>query len=105
LLTKTAMQERSGLPHPPARPQIDTMAQPAVDLDALRKLSVAERIQLVADLWDSIALEAPDDAFPMSPALAAELDRRMAELDEERVQPLSWEEVRKQILHGTLGKP
>ena len=35
--------------------QIAAMGEPAMDLKALRRLSVSERIQLVEDLWDSIA--------------------------------------------------
>jgi putative addiction module component (TIGR02574 family) len=45
-----------------------------------RSLSVAERLQLVEDLWESIAEEAPDEALPLTPELAAELDRRLADL-------------------------
>jgi putative addiction module component (TIGR02574 family) len=55
------------------------MTSPAVDLESLRRLSVAERLQLVEDLWDSIAQDAPDEALPLTPELAAELDRRIAE--------------------------
>jgi len=80
------------------------MAPPGVDLDALLQLSVAERIQLVEDLWDSIALEAPDEAFPMSPGLAAELDRRLADVRAGNPGALTWEDVRDRILRGTLGK-
>ncbi len=79
------------------------MAHPAVDLNALRQLSVAERLQLVEDLWDSIALEAPDDGFPMSPALAAELDRQLADAEAHSEAGLPWDEVRKRIVEGTLG--
>ena len=69
------------------------MATPAYDLDALLHLSVAERLQLVADLWDSIASEAPDDAFPIDAALAAELDRRVAEHERNPDAADSWDEV------------
>jgi len=73
------------------------MAKRAVDLEALRRLPVAERLQLVEELWDSIAAEAPDDAFPITPEVAAELDRRLAEhrADPDATRP--WEEVRAEI--------
>ena len=78
------------------------MAESAVDLKTLRQLSVAERIQLVGDLWDSIAEEAPDDAFPVSAELAAELDRRLAEADANPTAGVEWSEVRRAIETRTL---
>ena len=78
------------------------MAEPALNLQSLRKLSVAERIQLVEDLWDSIAEEAPDDAFPISAELGAELDRRVAEADADPTGGLEWGEVRRAIENRTL---
>jgi putative addiction module component (TIGR02574 family) len=41
----------------------------------LRQLSVDERIQLVEDLWDSIA--ADQSALPITPDQRVELDRRL----------------------------
>ncbi len=41
------------------------------------KLSVSEHIQLVVDIWDSIAAKAPD-AVELSQAQKAELHRRVA---------------------------
>ncbi len=81
------------------------MAQPTVDLDALRRLSVAERIQLVEDLWDSIALETPDEAIPLSPELAAKLDRRVADVKSGREKALSWDEVKERILKNKMHGP
>ena len=81
---------------------ISQMAESAVDLKTLRQLSVAERIQLVEDLWDSIAEEAPDDAFPVSAELAAELDRRLAEADANPSAGVEWSEVRRAIETRTL---
>jgi putative addiction module component (TIGR02574 family) len=74
------------------------MASPAFDFDALRHLSVAERLQLVADLWDTIAEDAPEEALPLTPELAAELDRRLAEHDADPGSALSWGEVRARLL-------
>jgi putative addiction module component (TIGR02574 family) len=73
------------------------MASSDIDFEALRRLSVPERLQLVADLWDSIASDAPDEAFPMTPELAAELDRRWAahQANPEAARP--WEEVEADI--------
>jgi putative addiction module component (TIGR02574 family) len=55
-------------------------------LEALRALPIDERIQLVEDLWDTIAEETEAGEFELSPELAAELDRR---LDEYRRDPSS----------------
>ena len=74
------------------------MASPAFDFEALRRLSVAERLQLVEDLWDSIAQDAPDEALPVTPELAAELDRRVAEHEHEPNTALPWEELRAALL-------
>lgn len=82
--------------------QITTMSDSAPNLESLRALSVAERIQLVEDLWDSIAAEAPDDAFPISDELGAELDRRAAEADADPTGGLEWSEVRRAIENRSL---
>ena len=42
-------------------------------------LTAEERIELIARLWDSLD---PAVAAPITPALAAELDRREAEADD-----------------------
>ena len=57
------------------------MATPAVDLNALRRLSVAKRLRLVEDLGDGVTQDSPGDALPMTPGLAAELDRRIVEYE------------------------
>lgn len=65
-------------------------------LPDLLKLSVAERIQLVEDIWDSIAAE--PDALPLSDELRDELDRR---LDEQAANPgvgRPWSEVKARLL-------
>ena len=51
------------------RPRLVAMA--ATGLDEIRKLSVAERIQLVEDIWDSMAEEAA--ALPVPEGLFAKL--------------------------------
>jgi putative addiction module component (TIGR02574 family) len=63
-------------------------------------LSIAERLQLVEDLWDSIVAEAPDEAFPMTPELAAEIDRRLAEHEADPSTAIPWDEVRARVLRG-----
>lgn len=81
------------------------MTQPALDFDSLRRLPVAERLQLVEDLWDSIAVETPAPDVPLTPTLITELDRRLKDLDEGRERSFSWEEVRERILKDKLRGP
>lgn len=49
-----------------------------ITISDLMHLSVAERLQLVEDLWDSIAVEAVDapDALPVTEAQRQEILRR-----------------------------
>ena len=66
------------------------MTTPASDF---RSLSVAERLQLVEDIWDSIALDSAD-AIALTAEQRMELQRR---LDSHRVDPsraVAWEAVR-----------
>jgi putative addiction module component (TIGR02574 family) len=60
------------------------------------KLSVAERIQLVEDIWDSIAAES--DALELSPEQCDELDRRLADQETNPADGRSWSEVKARLL-------
>ena len=62
------------------------------------KLSVAERIQLAEDLWDSIP-EAAD--IPLTEPQKAELDRRLEDLEQHPDAGEPWEIVRAR-LYGRL---
>jgi putative addiction module component (TIGR02574 family) len=68
------------------------MGEPAFDFS---KLSVPERIQLVEDLWDSVAAESP--ALPLSEDEIAELKRRLDELDRNPEVGILWEQVKADI--------
>jgi putative addiction module component (TIGR02574 family) len=70
------------------------MATPSI-ADLLH-LSVAERIQLVEDLWNSIAAEA--DGLPLTEAQRQEIDRRLAEHARDPQSAIPWEEVRVRLL-------
>jgi putative addiction module component (TIGR02574 family) len=59
------------------------------------KLSVSERIELVEAIWDTVA---PDlDTVPLPESHRAELERRLADLDENPDAGSSWEEVRARL--------
>ena len=55
------------------------------------KLSIPERIQLVEDIWDSIA--ASPEPLELTKAQEEELDRRLKELDANPGSAIPWEEV------------
>jgi putative addiction module component (TIGR02574 family) len=76
------------------------MASHAFDFDALRRLSVDERLRLVEGLWDGIAQDAPDEALPMTPELAAELDRRHVDHEANPDDVVAWDDVRARLLGG-----
>ena len=62
---------------------------------ALFKLPVAERLQLVEDLWDSIAAQREDD--PVSEAVLAELHARKAAFDADPSTGVPWSEVKRRL--------
>lgn len=59
-------------------------------------LSVAERIQLVEDIWDSIAAESPEAAALTTPQLQ-ELQRRLDAHDQDPSSAVLWENVRSEL--------
>ncbi|MDR7333039.1 addiction module protein [Roseateles asaccharophilus] len=69
----------------------------SIDLAELRKLSVAERIQLAEDLWDSIALE-PTDVPGLTDAQRQELQRRLREHESDPSTAVPWEQVRAELM-------
>ena len=72
------------------------MSEPAFDY---RRLTLAERLQLVEDIWDSIAEEARahPEALPVSEAERAELRRRREEHERDPDSAIPWEQVRAEL--------
>ena len=66
-----------------------------VSREELQKLPVADRLELVEELWDSIARDA--DQLTLTPAQMEELDRRFADYEKNPGEGVSWEEVRDRI--------
>lgn len=73
----------------------------STNFDDYRKLSVAERIQLVEDIWDSIAAEAPD-SFQLSESGKAELRRCVEAYRADPSTGVPWEQVRQKLFHRSL---
>jgi putative addiction module component (TIGR02574 family) len=61
----------------------------------LFKLSTAEKIELVEELWDSIPEE--DEALEPTAEQREDLDRRLAEADADPDGGVSWEVARERI--------
>lgn len=66
-----------------------------VRIDEIKRLSVAERIRLVQEIWDSIA--ADRNAQPLSPAERQELERRLREYEQDPSGTKTWSEVREDL--------
>jgi putative addiction module component (TIGR02574 family) len=59
------------------------------------QLTVAQRILLVEEIWDSIAAEAED--LPLTEAQKEDLDRRVTSYLENPQAVTSWEEVKARL--------
>jgi putative addiction module component (TIGR02574 family) len=64
------------------------MAKLEIDIN---KLSAEERLDLIEELWDS--LSADPSKIPLTDAQARELDRRLAEMDQDESLGIPWETV------------
>jgi putative addiction module component (TIGR02574 family) len=63
-------------------------------LQAIRAMSIEDRIRLVEVVWDEIAA---DSAFPgLTDAQKQELDRRLADADANPDENISWEVIREE---------
>jgi putative addiction module component (TIGR02574 family) len=70
------------------------MSSPSQLMD-FSQLTVAERIMLVEEIWDSIAAE--QAAVPLTSAQEAELDRRLEAHRQSPHEGASWEDVKARI--------
>ena len=72
---------------------------PRLTHQEIEQLSVAERVQLAEEIWDTIA--ATPEQLPVTEAQRAELDRRLALHEREPGQATPWEEVRAKLQRGS----
>lgn len=68
---------------------------PRFSAEEIEQLSVAERVQLAEDIWDSIA--AAPETLAITEAQRAELDRRLASLGQDPLRAIPWDEVRSKL--------
>lgn len=60
----------------------------------VEQLTAQERVELIGYLWDSLD---PALAAPVTPALAAELDRREADADADPEAGQPWPEIKTEL--------
>lgn len=61
--------------------------------DDIAKLSAAERLSLIGDLWDSVA----DEDVPLPQAQRDELLRRLDAFDRDKGQAVSWDALKAEL--------
>lgn len=60
----------------------------------IERLSVDERLQLLGEIWDSVA--ASPDQLPLAEEQRQDLDRRLAEIERNPNDVVPWEEIKAQ---------
>lgn len=61
--------------------------------DEIARLSPDERLALIAQLWDSL----DEDRIPITAAQQDELRRRLAVLEDNRVEGINWESLQAEL--------
>lgn len=69
-----------------------------IDLKEIKKLSVAERVQLVEAIWDSIEEGAFNKHFPITKEQQDEIERRLDRYERGESKVYTWEEVKQRAL-------
>ncbi|MDQ3816372.1 MAG: addiction module protein [Acidobacteriota bacterium] len=67
----------------------------STELSDILQMSVAERIQLVEDIWDSLA--ASPESIPVTDAQKAELDRRLQAHAQNPDEGIPWDELKEKV--------
>ncbi|MGI8996306.1 MAG: addiction module protein [Pyrinomonadaceae bacterium] len=67
----------------------------STQLSDILQMSIAEQIQLVEDIWDSIA--ASPEAVPLTEAQRQELDRRLEAYAQNPGAGISWDELKEKV--------
>ena len=66
--------------------------------EEVKRLSIAERIALVEEIWDSIAED--NGCFDLTEAQKQELDRRIESFRANPSQGRTWEEIKNEFLNS-----
>lgn len=68
--------------------------------EQILSLTVTEKLQLIEDIWDSVAIHA--EQIPLSQSQKQELDRRLSSYHNLENQGDNWENVKKRIIKNDL---
>ena len=66
-----------------------------IEMDAIRKLSVQERVRLVQDIWDTLQPTAED--LPLTEEQRRILDERLAQHQADPDSAVPWEDVKARL--------
>ena len=66
-----------------------------IDMEAIKRLSVTERVQLAQDIWETLQPSAPE--LPLTEAQATVLDRRLEEHQRDPSSAIPWDEVKARL--------
>ena len=69
-----------------------------IQVTEILELSVAEKIQIVEDIWDSI-IQNPE-LLPLSDAEKRELDKRLESYEQNPDEGVEWETLKRTILQS-----
>jgi putative addiction module component (TIGR02574 family) len=83
------------------QPATEVSMSPTLQALGIDRLSVADRIALVQEIWDSIAVDA--ERAPLTEEQKQEVDRRLAAHRADPQAAISWEKVEAEAL-ARLGK-
>jgi putative addiction module component (TIGR02574 family) len=71
----------------------------STQLSDILQLTIAERIQLAEDIWDSVA--AFPESVPLTEAQKEELDRRLQAYSRDPNEGISWDELKENLRKST----
>ena len=66
-----------------------------IDMDAIRRLSVADRVRLAQDIWDSLQPSA--EQLPVTEAQGRVIEQRLAEHDADPSTAITWDQLKSRI--------
>ena len=66
-----------------------------IDMEAIKRLSVTERVRLAQDIWETLQPTAQE--LPLTKAQVDVLDRRLEEHQQDPASAIPWDEVKARL--------
>ena len=66
-----------------------------IDMDAIRQMSVPDRVRLAQDIWDSLQPSAEE--LPVTEAQRRIVNERLEQHDADSSTAISWDELQKRV--------